>query len=461
MSADVRSTDQWKTADLDHYLHPFTDYRSMIAERSNRVIAGAEGCYIYDSDGNRFLDGFAGLACVAIGYGRPELADAAAREMKKLSYSPSFFNFTHPAAIKLAETMVELTPDGLNNVFFANSGSEANDTAIRMIRRFWQIKGSPERDILMSLHHSYHGSTIAAAAISGNPYVHAQGAMIPGVVHVPAPYKFELGQGMSDDDFGTKAAGWVEDAILAAGSERVAAFFVEPVQGAGGTKIPPKNYLPAVEKICRKYGVLLVVDEVITGFGRTGNWFGSITMGPVKPDILCFAKGVTSGYIPLSGIMVSDTVAEVIKAGDTTFAHGFTYSGHPVACAVALENLRILRDEQIIEKVGQDTGPYFAKCLSEMSPTRIVGEVRSVGLFGAVELVADSETLEKIENGDELCARVRDIAMSKGLVVRPVGTTLMIAPPLVIDRNQIDFLVETVAESLTEFERLVPQPSRS
>jgi putrescine aminotransferase len=389
------------------------------------------------------------------------LADAAARQIRELSYYSSFFKATHPTAIDLAEQLVRLTPSTLNHAFFANSGSDANDTALRMVRWFWNLQGKPERQVVIACEYAYHGSTVAAAALSGIPFMHEQGGTLPDIVHIPPAYQFLHGRDLNEKEFGLRAAGWLEQAILEVGSERVAAFFVEPIQGAGGGKMPPPNYLPEVEKICRKYGVLLVTDEVVTGCGRTGQWWGSETLGPIQPDFMCVAKGVTSGYFPLSAVMVGDRVAETFIREGGEFHHGFTYSGHPVGCAVALENLRILESEGIIERVRTELAPYFAERLAGLASSPVVGEVRNVGLIGAVEIVADRETLEPIEDAEATCEKIREFGFEEGIIVRPIESTVLIAPPLVINREQIDFLFDGLTKALKKFEPLVmPLPNK-
>ena len=342
----MRKTEEWQQADLDNFLHPFTDYKNL-RDRKSSIIVKGEGCYVYDNDGNRYLDGMAGLACVNIGYGRKEIADVAANQITELSYFNSFFKCTNTQAISLAEKLSQLTPDGLNHVFYANSGSEANDTALRMIRQFWTLEGKPEKHIIISRDAAYHGSTVAAGALSGMPPMHNQAAQIEGIVHIKTPHKFEYGQGMSEEKFAEFSAGWLEEKILELGADKVAAFFGEPIQGAGGAKIPPARYWEKIQKICKKYDVLLVLDEVISGFGRTGNWFGAETYNIEHIDIMCIAKGITSGYIPLSAVMVNDRISDTLIEKGGEFYHGFTYSGHPLACAMALENIRIMEDENI------------------------------------------------------------------------------------------------------------------
>ena len=458
MSQQVRQTKEWQQADTDNYLHPFTNHKEL-SEKKAAIITQGEDCYVWDNDGNKFLDGLAGLACVNIGYGRKELGEAAAKQINTLSYFNSFFKSSNKLAIQLAEKLVELTPKGLNHVFFANSGSEANDTAIRMVRNFWTLEGKPEKHIIIAREMAYHGSTVAAGALSGMPPMHDQAAVLDGVEHIQCPYKFAYGRGMSEEEFGLLSAGWLEEKIKEVGADKVAAFFAEPIQGAGGGKIPPANYFHEIQKICKKYDVLLVLDEVICGFGRTGNWFASEHFGIENIDLMCLAKGVTSGYIPLSACMVNDRIADSLINKGGEFFHGFTYSGHPVSCAVALENIRIFEEEKIVEKVGKETGPYLAEKLLTLADHSLVGEVRSCGLLGAVELVRDSSTLEPLsEDMDEverLSEIFRDFCLEHGLIIRPTFSTIIMTPPLIITKDQIDFLIEKFRFALDDFKNFL------
>ena len=458
MTDMTRSTQEWQQADVDNYLHPFTDYKALNEEKA-RLITRGKGCFVWDNDDNKFLDGLAGLACVNIGYGRPELGQAAAEQIEKLSYFNSFFKATNKPAITLAEKLIEITPDGLNHVFYANSGSEANDTALRMVRQYWKLEGKPEKQTIIALEMSYHGSTVAAGALSGMPWMHEQAAVVANIEHIQCPYQFQYGRDMSEDEFGQIAANWLEEKILELGAEQVAAFFAEPIQGAGGAKIPPKNYFAEIQKICKKYDVLLVLDEVICGFGRTGKWFGSESLGIEQVDLMCLAKGITSGYVPLSTVMVSDRIADTLIGKGGEFFHGFTYSGHPVCCSVALENIRIMEEERIVEQVGDITGPYFAQELNKLSDHPVVGETRSFGLIGAVELVKDRNTMEPIsEDMHELelkCEEFRNIAMNHGIITRPILSTIAMMPPLVITKKEIDFLLDKFRLALDDFQKFI------
>jgi putrescine---pyruvate transaminase len=439
-------TARWRQADRRSYLHPFTDYQQL-QRNGSRIITRAEGVYLWDSDGNRILDGMAGLWCVNVGYGRHELAEVARDQMRELPYYNSFFQTAHPPAIELTELLAEITPAGMNRAFLTNSGSEANDTVIRMARRYWDLMGEPDKKIIISRDRAYHGSTVGAASLSGIPAMHAQGGLpIPDIVHIEAPYWYANGNGRSAAVYGRDAARALEAEIEALGAERVAAFIGEPVQGAGGVIIPPDSYWPEIQRICKEYDILLVVDEVICGFGRMGKWFGC-DYYHLEPDLMPIAKGLSSGYLPVAGVMLRDRVADVMIDRGGEFRHGFTYSGHPAACAVAAANIRILRDERIVERVDEDTGPYFRQRWNELGDHPLVDEARSIGFLGALELINEQDGGSGDERG-AVGTRCRDLCMDNGLVMRAVYDTMIVSPPLIMSRGEIDELVTKAAESL-------------
>ena len=442
-----RATRDWQELDSRHYLHPFTDFRSLAAEGS-RVITRADGVHLHDSEGLEILDAMSGLWCVNIGYGRNELADVAARQMRELPYYNSFFKSAHPPAIELAQVLSEITPRQFNRVFFTNSGSEANDTILRMARRYWDLMDQPKRSIVISRINAYHGSTIAAASLGGMSAMHAQGGLpIPGIVHIEQPYWYENGVDLSPEEYGLRAARRLAEKIEELGPEHVAAFIGEPIQGAGGVIIPPSTYWPEIQRICREYGILLISDEVICGFGRTGSWFGCEQFG-FEPDFMTIAKGITSGYQPLGGAMVSDRVADVLIEKGGEFAHGFTWSGHPVVCAVALENLAIMRREKIVERVRDEIGPYLQRRFRELADHPIVGEVRGIGMIGALELVAHKGSRTFFRNRGAVGQICRDHCFRNGLIMRAVRDTMIMAPPLVMERKHVDELVEKARKCL-------------
>jgi putrescine aminotransferase len=449
MTSAPRTTNDWQRLDTSHHLHPFTDYKALNSKGS-RIIIRADGVYLWDSDGNRILDGMAGLWCVNIGYGRKELAEAAYQQMVELPYYNNFFQTTHPPAVELSELLAEVTPQGLNHVFFTNSGSEANDTVIRIARYFWALLGQPGKQIIISRDNAYHGSTMGGASLGGMRPMHEQGGLpIPGITHIRQPYWYGEGGSLSPDEFGAKAAQALQDKIEKLGEHNVAAFIAEPIQGAGGVIVPPNSYWPTIKDICRRHEILLVVDEVICGFGRTGKWFGSDYFD-LQPDLMPIAKGLSSGYLPIGGVMVSERVSRTLTEEGGEFAHGFTYSGHPAACAVAVANIKILRDEKIIERVDADTGPYLQSRWRELADHPLVGEARGVGFFGALELVADKKTRTFFNPKGRAGTLCRDVSFDKGLVMRAVGDTMIISPPLVATKAHVDELLEIARSALDE-----------
>lgn len=433
--------------DAAHHLHPFTD-AGQLNNTGTRVIERAEGVYIYDTEGKQYLDGMAGLWCVNLGYSRPELIEAATKQMNELPYYNNFFQCTTPATVELASKISEIAPEHMNHVFFTGSGSESNDTVVRMVRRYWELQGKPEKTVIISRHNGYHGSTMAGASLGGMKFMHKQGGLpIPDISHIRQPYWYGEGGDMDPDQFGLECANALEERILELGVDRVGAFIAEPVQGAGGVIIPPKTYWPRIQEIVDQYGILLVVDEVICGFGRTGHWFGSDYFN-IKPDLMPIAKGLSSGYLPIGGVVVSDRVAETMidKCGE--FAHGFTYSGHPTCAAVALENIKILEQEGVITNVRENLAPYLQDKWGSLADHPLVGEARSLGMVGAIELVKDKATRERFSADGDTGALCRSFCNQVGIVMRAVGETMIISPPLVITKEQIDELVDKARQAL-------------
>lgn len=447
----VRTTKEWQALDASHHLHPFTDFKAL-NRKGSRIITRAEGIYLWDSEGKRILDGMAGLWCVNVGYGRKELAKAAYEQMLELPYYNNFFQTTHPPAIELARLLDEVSPSHIKHVFFTGSGSESNDTVLRMVRRYWDLQGKSSKKTFISRVNAYHGSTVAAASLGGMKPMHEQGDLpIPGIVHIEQPYWYANGGDLSPEEFGRKTARRLAEKIEELGVDNVAAFIAEPIQGAGGVIIPPETYWPEIRKICNEYDILLVVDEVICGFGRLGRWFGSEYYG-LKADLMPIAKGLSSGYLPIGGVLVSDRVADGLIDEGGEFYHGFTYSGHPAACAVAAENIRIIQQENIVDRIAGDTGPYLQKRWSEFADHPLVGEARSAGFLAALELVKDKNTRRFFEPIGEVGTLCRDICFERGIVMRAVRDTMIVSPPLIMDRRQIDELVSLVGECLDETE---------
>ena len=440
-------TAELQALDAAHHMHPFTE-NAALAKRGARIMKSAKGVWLTDTEGHKILDGMAGLWCVNIGYGRKELAQVAAQQMEELAYYNTFFMTSHIPAIALAAKLAELAPGDLNHVFFAGSGSEANDTNIRMVRRYWDIKGQPEKRIIIARTNGYHGSTMGGGSLGGMAPIHAHGGKISGIVHIGEPNWWAQGGDMTPEEFGLMRARELETMILELGVDQVAAFIGEPVQGAGGVIIPPSTYWPEIQRIVDKYGILLIADEVITGFGRTGNWFGSQTFG-IRPHIMTIAKGLSSGYQPIGGSIVCDDVAEVLGShGD--FNHGYTYSGHPVAAAVALENLRIMQDEKIVEHVRDVAHPYLKERWDALAEHPMVGEAKLVGLMGSIALTPDKAKRASFPEAANVGYRTRERCFANDLIMRAVGDRMIIAPPLVITTDEIDILIDRAKKSLDE-----------
>jgi putrescine aminotransferase len=438
-----------RARDAAHHWHPFTDTRGLNAEGA-RVIVGGEGVWLEDSEGNRYLDGMAGLWCTQVGHGRTEIADAVHRQMRELAYYNTFFKTTHQPAIDLAEKLAGLTQPHLNHAFFVGSGSEANDTVIRLVRHYWAVAGKPAKKIIISRRNAYHGSTVGAASLGGMAPMQAQGDLpIPGIVHIRQPYWFGEGGDLAPAEFGLAAARALEATIDALGEDRIAAFIAEPIQGAGGVIIPPETYWPEISRICAEREILLVADEVICGFGRLGRWFGSDYYG-VKPDLMPIAKGLSSGYLPIGAVMVADKVAEAVFEGGE-FYHGYTYSGHPAACAAALANLAIIEREGLVPRVAEDIGPYLGARWQALADHPLVGEARMVGLVGALELVPEKPgrtvKFEPLGHAGTLC---RDLSFRNGLIMRAVRDTMIISPPLVLSHGEADELVARARKTLDD-----------
>ena len=432
--------------DQAHHLHPFTDFHDY-SEHGGRIMSRAEHIYIYDSEGHRMLDGMSGLWCCNLGYSQQGIIDAVHAQMQELPYYNNFFQCSNQPAVELARALVEVTPPQFNHVFFTNSGSEANDTNLRLAHRYFQLLDQPEKKLIISRKNAYHGSTIAAASLGGMGAMHKQTNGLDYVHHINQPHWFEEGGQESPEAFGVRVARELEEKIDELGEHRVAAFIAEPVQGAGGVIIPPASYWPEIRRICRERDILLIMDEVICGFGRTGNWFGCETY-ELEPDLMTFAKAVTNGYMPLGGVMVSDRLSDVLLGGGGEFAHGLTYSGHPASCAAGLATLEILKESNLIQTAGEEIAPHFQARLQELQDHRIVGEVRGKGMFAAVELVREKGSRERLAPESAGAVFCRNTANAAGLMVRQTGDAMITAPPLVCNREEIDSLVDMLTEAL-------------
>jgi putrescine aminotransferase len=435
-----------RALDQSHHLHPFTDLKAY-SQKGGRIVSRAEHIYIYDSEGNKILDGMSGLWCCNLGYSQTSIAEAVYAQLQELPYYNNFFNCSNQPALEMAKALVDVTPEQFNRVFFTNSGSEANDTNLRLVHRYYDLLGKPEKKQIISRKNAYHGSTIAAASLGGMNYMHKQMTVLPNIHYINEPNWYVEGGDLDKAEFGLKVARELEAKIDELGEDKVAAFIAEPVQGAGGVVIPPATYWPEIQRICDERDILLIADEVICGFGRTGEWFASETYN-IKPDLMTFAKAVTNGYMPLGGVMVGDKVAEVLLTLGGDFNHGLTYSGHPASCAAGLATLEILTSGNIIENAKSSIGPHLQNRLAALADHPIVGEVRGQGMFAAVELVKDKSSKERLapeSAGAEFC---RDSAVGNGLMVRATGDAMIMAPPLVCSIEEIDILVDKFAEAL-------------
>ena len=445
----IADTRHIQELDNQHHLHPFMVHPELRA-KGPRVITRGKGVYLWDSEGRKILDGMAGLWCVQLGYGVQELADAAYETLQTLPYYNLFFQTTTPYAAQLADLIASKTPAGLDEIFFACSGSEANDSAIKLIWYYWNLKGKPDKKAIISRKLAYHGSTLAGASLSGLSFM--QGIFdlpLPRFHHIePVPYSFEYAKrGESEHAFAGRCAQALEDKILELGSDNVAAFVGEPVMGAGGLMVPPAGYWPEIERICRKYDVLLWSDEVICGFGRTGRWFGCETYG-FTPDVMTMAKGMSSGYQPISAVALNEEVSGVITSTKTEMAHGYTYSGHPVAAAVAIRNIQLIEEYGLIGPRGEATAAYFQERLATLANHPLVGETRGVGLLGALELVKDKDSRARFDPKGRAGLTCRTHCFDQGVIMRAVGDTMFLSPPLVISTAEIDEMFELIRRCL-------------
>lgn len=438
--SNSRSTSELKEIDLNHHFHPFTATED-IAQFGARIISSADGIFLKDSEGKEYLDAMAGLWCVNIGYGRNELADAAYRQMRELPYYNTFFQTSHPPVIDLAKALVEILPGDMKKILFSSSGSEANDTNIRLVRHYWTSLGKSNKKTIISRRNAYHGSSVGSASLGGMAAMHEQGDLpIPNISHINQPYWYGEGRDYSSADFGLLRARELETKIKELGEDNVAAFIAEPIQGAGGVIIPPDTYWPEIKRICDKYEILLIVDEVICAFGRTGRWFGSNTYD-LCPDIITIAKGLSSGYQPIGGSAISKKISDTLDQHGGEFSHGYTYSGHPVAAAVALENLRILREEKIIENVENKTSVALKKKWEQLGDHPMVAEARIKGMMGAIELSPDKFNKVPFKAPPGTAGLItREICFENGLIMRHVYDRMIISPPLIISDEEISKL---------------------
>ncbi|WP_054894160.1 aspartate aminotransferase family protein [Pseudomonas sp. NBRC 111143] len=442
-----RQTRDYQAADAAHHIHAFLDQKALNAE-GPRVIVGGERLHLWDSDGKRYLDGMSGLWCTQLGYGRKDLTAAAAAQMDQLAYYNMFFHTTHPAVIELSELLFSLLPGHYSHAIYTNSGSEANEVLIRTVRRYWQVLGQPNKKVMIGRWNGYHGSTLAATALGGMKFMHEMGGLIPDVAHIDEPYWYAAGGELSPAEFGRRCALQLEEKILELGAENVAGFIAEPFQGAGGMIFPPESYWPEIQRICRQYDVLLCADEVIGGFGRTGEWFAHEYFG-FEPDTLSIAKGLTSGYVPMGGLVLNKRIAEALVERGGVFAHGLTYSGHPVAAAVAIANLKALRDEGIVRQVKDDTGPYLQRILREVFANHpLIGQVQGAGLVAALQFAEDKASRKRYANENELAWQCRTFGFEEGVIIRSTLGRMIMAPALVANHSELDELVEKTRKAV-------------
>ena len=439
------SLETLRRIDQAHHLHPFTDHGDL-HRQGTRIIRSASGCTVIDENDRPLIDALAGLWCVNVGYGRREIADAVYKQMTAVAYYPSFFNTTTEPTILLAGKLAQLAPKGLGHAFFSNSGSEANESALKLIRGYQKLRGKRAKQKIVTRSFAYHGVTLATTSMTGLPSCTEPFDLpLPGFVQVPGPYAYGANNGMTPEQYGEWCLAETERILLQEGPDTIAALFAEPIQGAGGVIVPPPGYLRALRDLCRRHDILFVADEVITAFGRLGTWFAS-ELWNLEPDLLVTAKGITSGYLPLGATLVRDEIAEMLTKGGY-LAHGYTYSGHPAATAAALANLEIIEKEKLVERVRDDVGPYFQKKLQSLAGHRAVSEARGFGLIGALEVVPRGGRAELTPTtllGVKAAALVRE----EGVIVRGIRDLVALAPPLVATHEEVDRIFAAVEKGL-------------
>ena len=436
-------------ADRDHLVHGFVPL-SRHQSGGLPVFVRAQGIYLWDAMGKRYIDGLSTLWNVHVGHGRTEITRAAAEQMDRLAFAPALVGPASDTTVRLASRLAEMAPEGLTRVVFTSGGSEANESMIRLVRAYWKARGEPRRTRFVTLNQGYHGSSSGAAMLTGIPVFNRQMEPgLPGVRHMARPhcYRCELGKTWPGCELA--CADELERIVEREGADAVAAFVAEPVQGGGGVVVPPRGWLPRIREICDRHGVLMVCDEVITGFGRTGSLF-ACAGEDVTPDVLVIAKGITSGYLPLGAMLFREELFQILLArGDDAFFHGYTYTGHPVACAAALANLDIIERERLVERAAE-MGPYLQERLATLSDLPAVGHVRGRGLMAAVELVKDKATRDPFALEEQVGRRVLEEALANGLLLRVCpGDTLALCPPLVVTREQIDEMVAVLRDAIT------------
>ena len=439
-----RSTGQLQDIDRAHHIHPLTDHKALHASGTHVIVSG-DGCFLTDSEGKRLLDIMAGLWCVNVGYGRTEIAEAVYEQLKTLPYYCSALSATTDTTILLAEKLTGLVPPHLSHVYFSSSGSEGNESAMKLIRFYNKLTGRAGRTKILTRKHSYHGATLATSSMSGIPAILEPFDLpLDGFIHGPAPHYYVADTDMSHEEYGRWCVEKTAKIIEREDPETISAMFVEPVQGAGGVIIPPPGYLRDLRELCRSHSILFVADEVITGFGRLGEWFAS-QLWDLDPDLMNTAKAITSGYQPLSALFVRDEIADVVIEGGF-FSHINTYAGHPTAAAAAIANLSILESENLVPRTRDTIGPYLQRRLREFVDHPLVGEVRGLGLIAAMELLPSQE---QERDSVALGPLAASIYREEGVIIRAVGNTLAFCPPLIITESEVDLLIEATHQVLT------------
>jgi len=433
----------------DHLIQSFADLNALKQQGARTVISKAKGPYVYSNDGSRMIDGIGGLWCVNIGHGNDEMVDAIAEQLRTLDYYSTFYNFTHPAAAALAEKVVQLAPGHLNSVYFANSGSVANDSAIRMLHHYNIRLGRPEKKIVLSRHGAYHGSTHLAMAMTTPGYSEGWHAANDLVHHLRSPHFWREGDGMTEAEFLDALIEDLRSSIERIGAENICAFIAEPIQGAGGVVTAPDGYHRRAWEVCQANDIKYVADEVVTAFGRLGHFFASQDVFGMKPDIITTAKGLTSGYQPLSATIVSDEIHDVISGPDGMFLHGMTYSGHPAAAMAGLTNIAIMEREQIPRRV-KVTGAHFEKKLRGLMDIELVGEVRGSHFMMGIEFVKNRATKESYDADMQVGLKVSQACQRRGLIARPLGNVLILSPTLIMDEAMIDDIEGILREAINE-----------
>ena len=446
------NTEEIRQKDKDHHVHPWTDFATF-HKTGSMVVAESDGAYVFDSEGNKFLDGIGGLWCVNAGYGRDEIAQAMADQASRMNYYSSFGHHTSIPAAELAAKLAELTPGKLNHVLFGTGGSMANDTAVRIIHFYFNQLGKYNKKQIITRDEGYHGSTYMAMTLTGVSFDHQGFDLAPNIVHrVSNPNPYRCPNDMDEDAFLDYLVNEFEDKVLEVGPDNVAAFFAEPIMGAGGVIVPPSGYHKRIWEICKKNEILYVADEVVTAFGRLGHWFASEAITDIIPDIITSAKGISSAYAPLSATIISDKIYEVISKPQCEggiFTHGFTYSGHPVCCAAGLKNIEIMEREDICGHV-LELGPYLEARLSELNNLPIVGDIRGKCFMMCVENVANKDTKELLPSEAQVGNRIAEACEKRGVLVRPIGHLNVLSPPLILTREQVDFMVDVLRDGIVE-----------